>query len=342
MNSDLPFIINVNNLDTGSFFYRGFAYYIYSYEWEVAMKKVLVTGGAGFIGSHISDLLSEQGYKVIIIDNLSNSTTKYINKRVTYYLEDILSDKVEEIIKKEEPEILIHTAAQINVRQSIQDPLYDANNNVLGTIRLLEYSRRYNVRKFIFSSSAAVYGETQDISIKEDYPVQPLSFYGASKYAAELYIMLYGKQHNLPYTILRYSNVFGPRQSIGGEGGVIATFCNSFLNQQTPSIFGDGEQTRDFVYVKDVARANLAVIEHGNNRVFNISTNRKTSINKLFQTLTKLTSLKAAPLYKQKQSGDIQFSCLDNSAAINHLGWNPAYSFEKGLEETLTYYRGSL
>lgn len=249
------------------------------------MKKVLVTGGAGFIGSYIADLLLEQGYEVIIIDNLSNGSIKNLDKEVKFYQEDINSKETEVIIKNEKPDFLIHTAAQINVTKSIQNPVYDANINTLGTIRLLNYVKKYNIKKFIFSSSSAVYGKTEDTGIKENHPIQPISFYGTSKYASELYIKLYNQLHKIPYTILRYANVFGPRQTIDGEGGVIAIFCNDFLNQRTPIIFGNGEQTRDFIYVKDVAKANLAAIEQGDNETFNIGTNHKTSIKELFLLL---------------------------------------------------------
>lgn len=303
------------------------------------MKKVLITGGAGFIGSHIADLLLEQGYDVIIIDNLSNGSTKYLDKKVKLYQIDINSKETEGIIKNERPDFLIHTAAQINVNKSMQNPTQDAIINVLGTIRLLEYAKKYNIKKFIFSSSAAVYGLTENTSIEEVHSVQPISFYGASKYASELYIKLYSELHKIPYTILRYANVFGPRQSSDGEGGVISIFCNSFLNQETPIIFGDGEQTRDFIYVKDVAKANLAALEQGDNEIFNIGTNNKISINDLFYLLAGLTNRDSTPIYQPSREGDIQYSYLNNNKAIHGLNWKPSYNLNKGLQETLMYYK---
>lgn len=303
------------------------------------MKKVLITGGAGFIGSHISDLLLEHGYEVIIIDNLSNGSAKYLDKKVKFYQNDINSKETEDIIKNEKPDFLIHTAAQINVTKSIQNPIHDANINVLGTIRLLDYVKKYNIKKIIFSSSAAVYGITEDTSIKENHPIQPISFYGASKYASELYIKLYSQLHKIPYTILRYANVFGPRQTSDGEGGVISIFCKSFLNQQTPIIFGNGEQTRDFIYVKDVAKANLAALEQGDNEIFNIGTNHKISINELFYLLAQLTNRDSIPIYQPSREGDIQYSYLNNNKAIDGLKWNPSFYLTKGLQETLLYYQ---
>ena len=232
--------------------------------------KVLVTGGAGFIGSHIVDMLIEDGHEVIIIDNLSTGKKEFINKKATFYLLDINSPQLEQIFSKEKPEYVIHQAAQVDVALSIQDPVCDADSNILGTIRLLECCKKFKIRKIIYASSCAVYGETNDCSIHENFIVQPLSFYGASRYTSELYIQLNHKFSGTPYTILRYANVYGPRQTPKGEGGVIAIFMQKALKGEQPVIFGDGEQTRDFVYVKDVASANLSALKNGTNEIINI------------------------------------------------------------------------
>jgi len=301
--------------------------------------KVLVTGGAGFIGSHIAELLLDEGYEVIIIDNLSQGSLENIPPKAIFYHTDINSPDIEDIFKKEHPDYLIHTAAQINVSNSIENPTNDAYINVLGTLHLLANAKKYGVKKFIFSSSCAVYGETADIEISEEHPVQPLSFYGASKYAAELYIKLYSQLHHIPYTILRYANVFGPRQTSTGEGGVVAIFCNEFINNSNLVIFGDGEQTRDFIYVKDVANANLATLKNGHNETFNIGSNQKTSINRLFTLVSENFNSNFSCSYQPRKDGDILFSCLNNSKAIEKLNWQPSYTFTKGLQETLIYYQ---
>lgn len=301
--------------------------------------KVLVTGGAGFIGSHTAELLLDEGYEVIIIDNLSQGSLKNIPPKATFYHTDINSPDIEDIFKKELPDYLIHMAAQINVSKSIENPTNDAYINVLGTLHLLANAKKYGVKKFIFSSSCAVYGETEDIEISEEHPIQPLSFYGASKNAAELYIKLYSQLHHIPYTILRYANVFGPRQTSTGEGGVVAIFCNEFINHRNPIINGDGEQTRDFIYVKDVAKANLAAIQNGHNETFNIGSNQKISINRLYTLMRENFNSSFTSRYQPRKDGDIRFSCLNNSKAKEKLNWNTSYSFTKGLQETIIYYQ---
>ncbi|MCA0989996.1 NAD-dependent epimerase/dehydratase family protein [Guptibacillus hwajinpoensis] len=301
--------------------------------------KVLVTGGAGFIGSHITDLLLEQGYEVIVIDNLSSGSLKNLHRDVVLYQTDILSQEAEKIIKAEKPDYLIHTAAQISIAKSIESPTDDANINIIGTMKILDYAKKYGIKKFIFSSSCAVYGETGDINIPINHKLDPLSFYGASKLSSELYIQLYCKFYQLPYTILRYSNVYGPRQSTQGEGGVVNIFTNCYLSEKRPIIYGDGEQTRDFIFVKDVAMANLAALQKGNNKIFNIGTGHKTSINKLTEMLKVHVPEKLTPEYTPAVGGDIRFSCLNIEDTIKDLNWRPAWSMKEGLEETFTYYQ---
>ena len=225
--------------------------------------KVLVTGGAGFIGSHIVDTLIESGYEVVVVDNLSSGKKEYLNDKAIFYDLDLHSKQIEDVFEKELPDFVIHEAAQVDVSISIHHPYFDAYSNILGTIHLLELSRKYHVKKVIYASSCAVYGETGDYSIQENSKIQPISFYGASKYTPELYIQLYQKLYGLPYTILRYANVYGPRQTPKGEGGVISIFVQKLLKNENLIIYGYGTQTRDFVYVKDVAHANLLVLTKG-------------------------------------------------------------------------------
>ncbi|CAM2879186.1 NAD-dependent epimerase/dehydratase family protein [Paenibacillus sediminis] len=301
--------------------------------------KVLVTGGAGFIGSHIVNLLLEQGYETVVCDNFSSGDRKHIPAGVKMYAVDLDSPQLEQIFKIESPNYVIHQAAQVKVALSLNDPFTDAASNIMGTIRLLICCRKFAVKKIIYASSCAVYGEVGDCSILESFPIQPLSFYGLSKYTSEAYIRLFHELFDLSYTILRYSNVYGPRQTSSGEGGVISIFSENLLRGESPSIFGTGEQTRDFIYVKDVAAANVTSLHQGENAVFNISRNEKTSINQLFALMNTITNKSQTPNYLPARNGDIQYSRLDNSRALQLMGWKPIFDLQTGLKDTLTYYQ---
>ncbi|WP_100404813.1 NAD-dependent epimerase/dehydratase family protein [Bacillus solitudinis] len=304
--------------------------------------KVLVTGGAGFIGSHIVDLLIDKGFKVVVVDNLSSGNKAYISENATFYEVDICSEKIEEIFRTEKPTHVIHQAAQVDVSSSVVDPVFDAENNILGTVRLLVCSQKYDIQKFIYASSCAVYGETDNSSIIESHPFQPISYYGLSKGTPEIYIKLFHNLYGIPYTILRYANVYGPRQTPKGEGGVVSIFINKLLNNESPTIFGDGEQKRDFVYVKDVATANMLALAHGENEVLNIGCNEQTSINQLYQMIASMLSNPNPPLYGSKRKGDIAHSRLDFAKAKNLLSWNPVFNLKQGLKETLNYAKANL
>ncbi|MED4207559.1 NAD-dependent epimerase/dehydratase family protein [Neobacillus mesonae] len=301
-------------------------------------RKVLVTGGAGFIGSHIVELLDEQKYEVVVVDNLSTGNPRYLPLHVKLYEMDLQNEEIEKVLRVEKPEIVIHQAAQVDVQKSMKDPFTDAENNLLATIRLLTYSHLYGVKKIIYASSCAVYGETADCSISESFPIQPISFYGVSKYIPEFYIKLFSELYGLSYTILRYANVYGPRQTPKGEGGVVSIFFKQMMSGQSPYIFGDGNQTRDFIYVKDVAMANVLAITKGENGVFNIGRNEKTSINELYRLMSSFLQRPPEPIYQPRRKGDIPYSRLDNSKAINNLLWKPKYSLIQGLEESFKYY----
>jgi UDP-glucose 4-epimerase len=300
--------------------------------------KVFVTGGAGFIGSHIVEELLKHGYSPIVIDNLSTGKQHFLPLSVPFYNIDITSPGLEEIFKKERPTFVIHQAAQVDVTTSIKNPLKDAKTNIIGTIHLLQLSHKYKIKRFVFASSCAVYGETNDCSILESFPLQPLSFYGLSKLTSEMYIQQYYDFFGLPFSILRYSNVYGPRQTPKGEGGVIAIFFQKLLTESPPNIYGDGKQTRDFIYVKDVATANVKALFTTGNHILNISSNTKLSINDLFDLLMILTKKERSPVYKQKRKGDISFSRLNNEKAKKILCWNPLYSIKEGLNESLQFY----
>ncbi|MEK4621800.1 MULTISPECIES: NAD-dependent epimerase/dehydratase family protein [Priestia] len=302
--------------------------------------KVLVTGGAGFIGSHIVDKLIKRGFDVIIIDNLSTGKKENINLQARTYEVDITSPSaLEEVFVLEKPNYVIHHGAQIDIQKSIIDPTYDANINILGTINILEKCREHSVDKLVYASSAAVYGNPKNLPVNEQHEINPLSFYGVSKFTPELYIKIFSNMYGIKYSILRYANVYGIRQDPKGEGGVVSIFIDKMLNNASPVVFGDGQQTRDFIYVSDVADANLAALSNGDNETFNISCNQRTSVNELISLMNSLTEQSLRPTYKENRDGDIKHSCLDNKKALNNLAWSPKYSLEEGLRKTIHYYK---
>ena len=297
--------------------------------------KVLVTGGAGFIGSHIVDKLINLDYEVVVIDNLSTGNKNNLNPNALFYCLDISANELNAVFLNEKPQYVIHLAAQVSVPHSLTDPILDCSSNIVGTLNILECCRKYGVEKIIYSSSAAVYGEPQYIPIDENHVIFPQSNYGISKYVAEMYIKAYSRLYGLNYTILRYSNVFGPRQESKSEGGVIAIFTEKILHNKPPVIFGSGEQTRDFIFVEDVANANILALSEADNHTLNISTNTSTSINNLIKALENILEINISINYSESMPGDIFTSVLDNSSAKQLLGWSPEYSLLSGLQETV-------
>jgi UDP-glucose 4-epimerase len=302
---------------------------------------VLVTGGAGFIGSNIVDQLIEAGHQVIIVDNLSSGKKENLNPEALFYHLDIRDQNLEKVFKEHQITHLIHHAAQIDVQHSIIDPVFDAENNILGTINLLELAKSYKLEKIIYASSAAVYGEPQYLPIDEEHPVEPMSGYGISKLTPEKYIKIYSELHGLKYTIFRYANIYGPRQDPKGEGGVVSIFVDQILAGEEPIIFGDGEQTRDFIHVYDIVKANLAALEKGDNELVNISTAERSSVNQLVANLQQIMNSELKAVYHPARDGDIKHSALSNQKAKEVLGWEPDYSFKEGLEQTVEYYTSS-
>ncbi|QHT59920.1 NAD-dependent epimerase/dehydratase family protein [Paenibacillus lycopersici] len=300
--------------------------------------KVLVTGGAGFIGSHVVNALIQNDHNVIVVDNLSTGSKEKLHSDVKHYQVDITSEDLFDVVNEERPAAIIHHAAQIDVQLSLKEPVYDARVNILGTLNLLEAARKTGVEKIVYASSAAAYGNPLYLPVDENHPVAPISFYGASKFTPELYFELYSKLYNIRYVILRYANVYGIGQEVKGEGGVVAVFINRFINGETPVIYGDGEQTRDFVYVKDIAEANINALHFGNDVICNISRNEQTSINELINVLGDISGNGLIPRYAKERLGDIKHSRLDNSAALKELNWKPRYNLYNGLEETFTFY----
>lgn len=293
------------------------------------MQQVLVTGGAGFIGRHVVKELVQKQYHVSIID-LKPADRDFSDLDVHYYCADIKND-LNVIFEKEKPDFVIHLAAQVNVAKSLEDPRLDASTNVLGTINILETCYKHNVKKIIFASSAAVYGDPVYLPIDEEHPVKPTSFYGVSKLAAESYIKLFADLHKLNYSILRYANVYGTAAATIEPGNVISKFVDKLKTDNSPIIFGDGEQSRDFIYVKDVAKATVSAIRLGDRQTFNISTNKPTTLNELVEKLNELFNIEREITYLSPQIGDISHSYLSNQRARDKIEFESQFSLEKGL-----------
>lgn len=301
--------------------------------------RVLVTGGAGFIGSHIVERCIKKGFYTVILDNLSTGKEENIHQGAIFYKEDVRSERLKDILLQEKVEMVIHQAAQIDVQTSIKNPQYDASVNILGTINLLEACREAGVRKVVYASSAAVYGNPDYLPVDEGHPLKPQSGYGISKQVPEKYLRLYRELHGLDFTVLRYANVYGPRQDASGEGGVVAIFIDKLLKGETPTIYGDGEQTRDFIFVEDVARANLAALERGSGQVVNISTGVAVSVNQLFQMIKDCVGTETVPRYAPERPGDIKESFLAPLKAEEVLGWKAGIALQEGIRATVGYYR---
>ncbi|MEA1924446.1 MAG: NAD-dependent epimerase/dehydratase family protein [Candidatus Altiarchaeota archaeon] len=305
------------------------------------MENVLVTGGAGFIGSHVADLLLEQGYEVSVIDDLSHGFMEYVNPKAAFHKVDICNkSKLGDVFEKEKPSWVVHLAAHIDVRESVKNPVHDARINILGSINLLECCRKHNIKKIVFASTGgAIYGEPEHLPAKENHPEAPLCPYGVSKLAFEKYLGMYYQLYDLEYTSLRYANVYGPRQDPLGEAGVIAIFTQKILGNETPIIYGDGEQTRDFVYVKDVAKANLqALREKTREKTFNIGTGIETTVNEIYGKLRDLAESDIKSVHDKAVKGEVRNISLDCSLAERELGWNPTTNLELGLEETIKWF----
>jgi len=304
--------------------------------------KILVTGGAGFIGSHIVDAYLEAGHQVLVIDNLSTGRRENLNPKAKFYLMDIRDPEIEKVFREEEIEVVNHQAAQMDVRKSVEDPLFDASVNVLGSLNLLQNCVKYGVRKFIFASTGgAVYGEQDYFPADEEHPLRPLSPYGVTKLTVEKYLHFYHQVYGLKYLILRYSNVYGPRQNPYGEAGVVAIFTRKFLTREQPIINGDGEQTRDFVFVGDVVNANLSALNYDGCDYFNIGTGVETTVNQIFRLLKQLTGAQVEERHGPPKEGEQRRSVLECSKARRILGWKAKVPLEEGLRRTVRYFRNT-
>lgn len=303
--------------------------------------KVLVTGGAGFVGSNIVDSLIKRGDEVAVVDNISTGFVKNVNLSARFYELSVGDKKLAEVFDKERPDIVSHHAAQMDLRKSVAEPVFDAAENILGSLNVILNSVRYGVKKFIYASSGgAVYGEPQHLPVDEDHPINPLSQYGVSKHTVEHYLYLYARQHGLNYVILRYSNIYGPRQNPYGEAGVIAIFARQMFLGKRPTIFGSGEQTRDYTHVSDVVRANILAMERGENAIYNIGTGVETSVKQIFAMLALALGYKDSPIYVAAPPGEVQRCCLAWGKAQRELGWRPKVSLNEGILNTIEYFKG--
>ena len=300
----------------------------------------MVTGGAGFIGSHLVDALVEAGHQVTVVDDLSSGHQEYLNPRVRFHQASVTDAAVLDILQKERPQIVCHHAAQVSVLRSVDDPREDARVNVLGGLNVLEACVHSGVKRFIFASTGgALYGEPQQLPCSEEHPVKPLSPYGAAKAAVETYLHYYGQTQGLQTFALRYANVYGPRQDPYGEAGVIAIFARALLDGRSVTIFGDGEQERDFVYVSDVVAANLACLASDQPGAYNIGTGRGTSVNRILAELRRFTGSRAEATHVPAKAGEVYRIYLDSRRAQEHLGWAPQISLAQGLAQTVDYFR---
>jgi UDP-glucose 4-epimerase len=298
------------------------------------MVKAIVSGGAGFIGSHLVDALIERGDEVHIIDNLYSGRLENIHPHAALHVADISNPEVKNLIVQIKPDVVFHLAEQAETSASTRAQISNTELTIDGTINILEGCFVARVKKFIFASSAAVYGESQKDLISENDPTAPISFSGLSKLMEESYIQLFHRIHQLPYTILRYANVYGPRQVAKGEGGVVALFLEQLKKGKPLKIYGDGNQTRDFIYVKDIVRANLAAINSDSGTIIHASTAQTTSINQLINHLQKLYGSEPKTINLDAKSADIRHSCLDNRKARKLLNFVPSYDITDGLRET--------
>lgn len=300
--------------------------------------KILVSGGAGFIGSHVADGYVRAGHRVVVVDDLSGGERGNIDSACKFYEMSVTSPDFVEVIKRERPDVINHHAAQIDVRKSVADPSFDAEVNIMGMINACQGAAQAGAKKVIFASSGGVlYGEVEGEPAREDHPIEPFCPYAASKYASEIYLRCYNSLCNLRYTILRYANVYGPRQK-GGEAGVVSIFLKAMLGSKPVTIFGDGRQERDFVFVGDVVDANMLALERGERDVINIGTGRASSVNDLYRLLADIVAFKGEVMKAPERQGELKRSVLSCAMAASKLGWRPKTDLRAGLIATRDWF----
>jgi len=304
--------------------------------------RTLVTGGAGFIGSHLADALLAAGHDVAVVDDLSRGRRAQVPEAARLHTVDVRSPELHALLREERPEVVFHQAAQIDVRRSISEPLLDTEINVVGMVNLLQACAGAGVRRVVFASSGgAIYGDTEQVPTPEEHIAMPASLYGAAKLCGEAYGGVYAQLYGLEFLSLRYANVYGPRQDPHGEAGVVAIFARKLLSQETPVINGDGTQSRDYVYVGDVVRANLlaAAADRAALGAYNVGTGRETDVNALFALLRDAAGVRGEASHGPAKPGEQRRSCLDASRAARVLGWSPQVGLEDGLRTTVEFFR---
>jgi len=305
--------------------------------------KALVTGGAGFIGSHVVDEYIANGLEVVVVDDLSTGKLSNLNPAAAFYKLDIRSPQMAELFNKEKPDIVNHHAAQMDVRRSVVDPLFDAEVNILGSLNLIECAKKHQVKRFVYiSTGGAVYGEPKYLPCDEAHPINPICQYGASKHTVEHYLYMYNFLYGLEYVVLRYPNVYGPRQDPHGEAGVVAIFTGQMLGDKQVLINGDGEQQRDFVYVGDCAKANWLALNTKNvAKIYNLGSGVGTSVNEIYKVLKEITGYKLSSLNGPAKTGETRHIYLDATRANHELSWAPTVSLEEGLLQTVNYFKST-
>jgi UDP-glucose 4-epimerase len=302
--------------------------------------NILITGGAGFIGSHVADASITAGHKVTIIDDLSTGNLENVNPKAKFVRLDIREDGVKDIFAGNKIDAVIHHAAQMDVRRSVDDPRHDASVNVIGSLNLLENCIRYKIKKFIFASTGgAIYGEQEYFPADELHPVNPLSPYGIAKLAVEKYLYYYHAVHGLQYVTLRYANIYGPRQNPHGEAGVVAIFASKMLAGKGPVINGDGRQTRDYTYVGDVVKANMLALSYGQSGTFNVGTECETDVNEVFRIIRDLSGASCEEKHGPAKKGEQLRSVLNIASIRKVLGWEPSVNLSEGLEKTVEFFK---
>jgi UDP-glucose 4-epimerase len=304
-------------------------------------KKILITGGAGFIGSTVADTFLGAGWEVAVVDDLSSGRRENVPAAARFYPCDVRSAAAAEVVERERPDVLCHHAAQIDVRRSMTDPRLDADVNLGGLLNLMQAAvRAGSVKQVLFASSGgATYGDTPVIPTPEGHPQRPVSSYGAAKAASELYLGVYQASYGIPFAALRYANVYGPRQDPHGEAGVVAIFCGRLLDGKPCTIYGDGAQTRDYVFVADVARANLLAAQRGFAGALNIGTGVETDVLQLYAALSRAAGSAAPPVHAEGRLGEQRRSCIDSAAAGRALGWKAEVDVERGLARTFQFFK---